>query len=86
MLCRIKELSIGMNKQNELLSLIVQKMEIRTESNEKDGDDEDSGIQGQPGSNQGSRWMTAGLKQRLMCPLGVVNHWSRSIGDLRDKK
>ena len=74
-----------MEKQNDLLRLVVQKMEIRTESNERDGDDEETGIHGKPGSNQGSRWMSSGLRDRLLRPAGVVAHWSRSTGDVQEK-
>lgn len=66
-----------MDKQNELLRLIVQKMEIRTESNEQDGGDEEH-MQHSVGIG-GSRFL---LNQPR--PIRSSMHWSRSANDLRD--
>ena len=69
---RLKELSGNIEKQYELLRLIVQKMEIRTEADEKDVGSKDGGnTSRRPVVN----WSSPLIRQQLTRQTSVVSHW-----------
>ena len=70
--CRLKDLSASMDKQHELLRLVVQKMEIHSES-----DDHDVGVSSSPppfSNRSESRW-NSNAKHNLQAT--VVNKWTK---------
>lgn len=76
-LSRLKEMSGQMQKQYDLLRLIVQKMEIHTED-----DNRDEGLQTAesleffspiPALNPNSKWKT------VMAPTTMAKQWSKTV-------
>ena len=70
----MKDLSASMEKQHELLRLIVQKMEIHSES-----DDHDVGacVSPVPTNNSSALSWTPNMKRNLLRQATIVNKWSK---------
>ena len=68
-------MSIMLDKQHDLLKLIVQKMEIKTEADERDEGvvitDEQRGGDGRSG------WSSDVITKQLLTQSQVVTHWSK---------
>lgn len=74
---RIKDISSNLNKQYELLRLIVQKMEIHTEDDNRDEGFSESFES--LGSLQKTKWIPA--KHNLVRQSAVLSHWKQSMSD-----
>ncbi len=71
----MKELSTSMEKQHDLLRLIVQKMEIRTEADDKDTA---FGEQDAPLGGESFRWSSPSLNKQLVPQAGIVSYWAKA--------
>ena len=72
---RMKEISINMSKQYELLKLVIQKMEIQTEDDNKDeGASGDSVME----NTKFNKWSNAARKN-LVRQSAVVAAWKSSL-------
>ena len=70
----MKDLSASMEKQHELLRLVVQKMEIRSEA-----DDHDVGVSASPlhPTFTSPFGLNSNMKHNLLRQASVVNKWSK---------
>ena len=70
----MKDLSASMEKQHELLRLVVQKMEIRSEA-----DDHDVGVSASPVKSSFTTpfGLNSNMKHNLLRQASVVNKWSK---------
>ena len=74
----MKEISLNMEKQHDLLRLIVQKMEIYTEA-----DNRDEGLRSTHSLDQispldGSSWKSAVIRKNIMAPTSVLTKWKKT--------
>ncbi|KAK3607524.1 hypothetical protein CHS0354_025776 [Potamilus streckersoni] len=76
---RMKELSTQMEKQHDLLRLIVQKMEIHTEEENRDeGFSGSEGLDKLPQTNN-SIWSKPQIRHNLLRQSAVVSYWKNSV-------
>ena len=78
---RLKQISSDLSKQYELLRLIVQKMEIRTEQENVDDDyprDDEPPSRGRSAALRGIGWSSRALRHNLLKQSAVISKWSKS--------
>ena len=78
--CRLKQMTNDLDKQTDMLRLIVQKMEIRTEAHDWDDDtDDDSSTKADSRRRaltmKGVGWSSATIRHNLLKQSQVVAKW-----------
>lgn len=72
---RLKAISSNVDKVHDLLRLVVQKMEIKTEADDQDEAESRDMLPAMSGGCQSVTWSSPALRHTLLKQASVMAHW-----------